>query len=111
MEHDVESHTEGQYVEDVPEKEEGECLENIEEHGDVHVVPGQAGVPGCEGDQLGPGEKEADPGQLSLQLVPLLVRRKQEEADQTHHGHLHPVLQGEDVPSEADRHLEYFSAG
>ena len=79
VQHDVKSQTEGNNVEDVPEQEEGECLENIVEHRDVDVVPGQVGMFGYEGDELCPGEKETDAGQLFLQLVVFLIRSEQDD--------------------------------
>lgn len=52
MEHNVEAHAEGKDVEAIPEKKVGKCLEDIEEHGNIHVVSRETGMFSHKGYKL-----------------------------------------------------------
>ena len=68
MQHDVEPDAESDDEEDVPEEEEEEGGEYFVEHCHVDIVSGKSRMFGHEGDQLNPGEKKCNGGEMAFDI-------------------------------------------
>ena len=108
VQEDEEAKAKGNDEQRVPDKEEGKRLEDLEEHCDVDVVLLQLGMPAQHHDQLGPGEDDADGGQVPVHLE-LGAVVDQDDEDQRHENQLHPVFNACEVALGRDAEFETFT--
>ena len=107
MQHDVEPDAESDDEEDVPEEEEEEGGEYFVEHCHVDIVSGKSRMFGHEGDQLNPGEKKCNGGEMTFDIHAAAVLDKK-DPDEDEKSSFEPVLDGEDVTTKRNCHLERF---